>query len=81
MALDEALRYIPGVHVQENQVNVLAIHGLNFNNNSSDYIIVPELVGAQIDGGSVVPLQQTLTVRARRSSPEDSSTRRRQGIS
>jgi hypothetical protein len=45
--------------------NVLAIHGLNFGINSSDFLIVPELVGVSLDAGDTVSLNATTQIRAR----------------
>ena len=45
--------------------NVLAIHGLNFGLGSSDFLIVPELVGISLAGGDTVSLGASATIRAR----------------
>ena len=46
--------------------NVLAFHGLNDNLNSSDFLLLPELVGNRVSGGSSITLPSTFTeVKAR----------------
>ncbi len=46
--------------------NVLAIHGLNDNLGSSDFLILPELVGTRVSGGSAITLPNAYTeVKAR----------------
>lgn len=45
--------------------NVLAIHGLNFGEGSSDFLMLPELVGSMSNGAGISLEEPLTTVRAR----------------